>query len=259
MKNTQIEALNNCGTFEHFISLGHCCYVAIELEQLGLRDSSMPFDWVRTRWHAIERSFNTNFEGYLNYEDLYQKKSSLHSYKNLKYGVGFFHDFVDNKPLKSQISDVQKKYERRINRFFKNITFPTLFIRYLWDYEELLFISTHYEEIEKNIKQYNSANEIVFISHDSPNNIDTSKIKFIFFIDKDEKDELNQHPLSSCKDFYDYLTTINYPKRQQNLEFNKIKAENKIKKSKTITYKIKKKCSKIFSSKNKKYIHDKQC
>lgn len=114
----EIEYLKSCNSFEHFISSGHCCYVAIELEHMGLRDSSMPFDWVRTRWWAIENSFNKNFEGYLNYDDLYQKKNDLHCYKNLQYGVGFFHDFVDYKSLKSQIANVQKKYERRIERFF---------------------------------------------------------------------------------------------------------------------------------------------
>ena len=30
--------------FKHFISLGSFCSVALDLEALGLRDASMPFD-----------------------------------------------------------------------------------------------------------------------------------------------------------------------------------------------------------------------
>ena len=100
LTDVQKAKLNSCGYFEHYISLGHCCHVATDLEKMGLRDSSMPIDWVRTRWKAIERSFNSRFDGFLDYDSLYQKKKDLHVYKNLEYGVGFFHDFVSYKSLK---------------------------------------------------------------------------------------------------------------------------------------------------------------
>lgn len=255
----EIEYLKSCNSFEHFISLGHCCFVGIELERMGLRDSSMPFDWVRTRWCAIERSFNTKFEGYLKYEDLYQKKIALFTYKNLQYGVGFVHDFVDYKPLKSQIADVQKKYNRRIERFFENITEPTLFIRYMWDYDELVYVSSHYAEIEKMIKSYNVNNEIVFITHDKANDIDVSTIKLLFFIEKDDDCELNEKPISSNEDLYSFLSTVEYSKREDNLRFNEQKALQKQAESKKIISKINKKYRKIILSKKKKYIHDKIC
>lgn len=34
--------------FEHYIFMGRC-YVADDLNDLGLRDSSFPYDWFRTR------------------------------------------------------------------------------------------------------------------------------------------------------------------------------------------------------------------
>ena len=253
------EYLKNCTSFEHFISLGHCCYIGIELERMGLRDSSMPFDWVRTRWWAIENSFNRNFEGYLNYEDLYQKKNGLHCYKNLQYGVGFFHDFVDYKSLKSQIADVQKKYKRRIERFFSYIVEPTLFIRYMWDYDELVYVSSHYDEIEQMIKKYNPNNEIIFITHDVPVDCDVSSIKLLFFINKDAECELNERPISSNAELYSLLSTIEYKNREKNIRFNELKAAEKVIQSKKITSKLKKKYIKFVLKKRRKYIHNKQC
>ena len=257
--SNEIEYLKKCNSFEHFISLGHCCYVGIELERMGLRDSSMPFDWVRSHWRGIKKSFNKNFEGYLNYEDLYQKKSCLHIYKNLQYGVGFVHDFVDYKSLKSQIADVQKKYQRRIERFFSYIAEPTLFIRYMWDYEELVYVSTHYAEIERMIKKYNPNNEIVFITHDAPGDCDVSSIKLLFFINKDAECELNERPISSNEDLYFFLSTVDYKKREQNIQFNETKAAKKIEQSKKLTGRLRKKYRKLVLEKRRKYIHNKQC
>ena len=255
----KIDYLKNCGTFEHYISLGHCCFVGIELEQLGLRDTSMPFDWVRTRWKAIEYSFLNNFKNYLDYDSLYQKRNALHVYKNLAYGVGFVHDFVDYKPLKSQIKNVQEKYDRRIKRFFYNITEPTLFVRYMWDYDELIYVASHYTEIEQMIKKYNAANEIVFISHDIPKDIDLSTIKLLFFIDKDVNCELNEKPISSNAELYSFLSTVEYKKREANFEFNKNKKIKKQENLKTFSGRIKRKFEKLEKSYSKKYIHDKQC
>lgn len=251
--------LASLGYFEHYISLGHCCYVSEELQRLGLRDASMPFDWVRTRWKAIEYSFANNFNNYLNYDSLFQKKSTLHIYKNLDYGVGFVHDFVDNKSLKSQIGAVRKKYKRRIERFWLHTSEPTLFIRYMWDYDELVYVSTHYDEIETMIKKYNAKNEIIFISHDTPKNIDVSAIKLLFFITKPDDDELNTQPLSSNKELFSFLKNVNYSKREANLKFNEHKESEKKAKAKTISGRLKRKFQKFKKSHLKKYIHTQQC
>lgn len=257
MQETYIQALKECSDFKHFISLGHCCYVAIELEKLGLRDASMPFDWVRTRWHAITRSLNTNFAGYLNYDSLYQKRNDLHAYKNLEYGVGFFHDFVSYKSLKSQINSVKKKYSRRIKRFSDYITEPTLFIRYMWDSDELIYITEHYAEVEKMVKHYNPYNEIVFISHDDVGELDVSRIKFLFLIKKEENAELCETPISACQEFWHYLKNIPYEKREKNIRFTEEKFKKELKKL-SLIQKVRRKYIKHILS-HKKYIHKKQC
>ena len=140
------------GVFEHYISLGHCCYVALDLEEMGLREASLPFDWTRSKWKAIERSYKTHFDGMLEYDSLYQKKNHPVDYKNLEYGIGFFHDFNQYDSLKSQFKAVQKKYNRRIERFFQFINQPSLFVRYCLDEEELFYIAAHYSEIKATLK-----------------------------------------------------------------------------------------------------------
>lgn len=40
--------------FKHIISLGHFCGVAQELERLGLRDASYPFEWLITSSSALK-------------------------------------------------------------------------------------------------------------------------------------------------------------------------------------------------------------
>lgn len=243
--------------FDHFISIGHCCYVADELSDLGLRDSSYPFDWVRTRWKAIDRSFKTHFDGYLEYDLLYQKEKDLHVYKNLDYGVSFFHDFTKSKPLKAQMKQVQEKYQKRIDRFFSAIQAPTLFIRYCWDLDELQYISEHYSEIESMLKQYNPQNEVVFISHDLPGGLDVSGIKFLFFIDKNEKGSTNEKPISSNEELYTYLKTVDYPHRESNIRFLKEKNDRVLQNRRKITQRIKRQFEKIQDK--KEYIHDKKC
>lgn len=36
--------------YENFISLGYFCSVALELQRLGLRSCSSPFDWCISEW-----------------------------------------------------------------------------------------------------------------------------------------------------------------------------------------------------------------
>lgn len=128
----------------------------------------------------------------------------------------------------------------------------------MWDYEELVYVASHYAEIEQMIKRYNTNNEIVFITHDIPTDLDVSLIKLLFFIDKDEDCELNERPISSNEDLYFFLSTVEYNNRQKNIQFNKAKNAQKIEQSKKLTSRLKKMYKKLFLKKRKKYIHYKQ-
>lgn len=253
----ELKFLLDIELFVHFVSLGHNCYVASDLAEMGLREASLPFDWTRTKWCAVERSFDTQFDGMLDYSHLYQKKEKLTSYKNMEYGIGYYHDFSQYKSLRTQINAVKKKYARRVNRFFRFIQLPTLFVRYCMDENELIYIANHYNEIEKRIKVYNKQNEIVFISHDSFSFVDLADVKFIFFIDKNHNCELNSHPIKSSEVLYELLKNANYKMRNNNLEFEKNKIKRKKEKSKKLICRIQRKLINFFPK--KVYIHEKQC
>ena len=39
--------------YRHVVSLGWFCSVAEEIERLGLRNASYPFDWILTDWQTV--------------------------------------------------------------------------------------------------------------------------------------------------------------------------------------------------------------
>ena len=101
----------------NYVSLGFICAIARDLEKLGLRNSSMPFDWCVTDFKGIIKAINNNFENYLTYDRLLQEKNCLKHYKNIDYDVQFYHDFNRFESLDKQLPSVKAKYDRRIKRF----------------------------------------------------------------------------------------------------------------------------------------------
>ena len=69
----------------NYISLGYFCSVASELEKLGLRTESSPFDWVISDFEGVLLAIQNNFSDYLNYSFLAQNKQNHSVYKNIKY------------------------------------------------------------------------------------------------------------------------------------------------------------------------------
>ena len=120
-----------------YISLGYFCSVALDLEKLGLRSESSPFDWLISDFEGVITLIENRFDGFLRYEDLAQERVNRAFYRNTRYNISFYHDFDSLAPLADQLEQVQRKYNRRIDRFYKSIQEPTLFIRYISD-EELV-------------------------------------------------------------------------------------------------------------------------
>lgn len=237
--------------FVHYISLGHSCYVAEELEGYALRDASYPFDWVASEWHGVESCIRTGFESFLDYDELYQMRKYHHAYRNDKLGIEFFHDFKKNYSLKSQLPPVRKKYTRRIERFYRSITEPTLFFRYIRDEGELEFINKNHGEILSFLKGFCKENEIIYISHEKPRQ---TAIPCLFFVKKDEGEKVTKTPLSQNAGLEKIMKSLSSPSKDKNIEFEKKKAE-----AKTEKMQIRRKLEK-FAQKHifKDYIHDKQ-
>ena len=179
----------------NYISLGPTCSIAYQLQKLGKKKESLPFDWIRcypieSVLHLIEKNFyglfdelefvkdDTKFpfiedsvgggEGET-FDTIVMKDTKI--YKNDKLGISFFHDFKDGVDVK----DVISKYNRRIERFYKVVKTPSIFIR-----DELAFKVNDiplYNQLYRVLKQFNNENRLVLI-------INTFKKDFVL-------DELN--------------------------------------------------------------------
>lgn len=202
--------------YKHFISLGYFCSTALELERMGLRDCSSPFDWIISDWHGVEKAIKTNFKDFLLYDNLYQDKNDYSHYKDGIYGFKFFHDFSKYESLSNQLLYIQQKYRRRIERFYKNIKEPTLFVRYISSENgdlELKYIEQNYKNIEKMLKKHNKNNNICFIANSDVH----SDILKIFYVDKDKNDIVARKPCDKNKELFYYLDSFDLKEKERNL------------------------------------------
>lgn len=116
--------------YDIIYSLGHNCACALYLNQNKLRSTSGPLDWISNM------SFNdridlilNDFTDYLKISDLKKitpdnrtKNLQYDVYKNEKTDCVFPHDFLCDVPFEKSYNEVFKKYQRRIDRFYNNIT-----------------------------------------------------------------------------------------------------------------------------------------
>ena len=201
--------------FQNFISLGYFCDVAKELEKLGLRSFSGPFDWNISSLNGVISAIENNFEGYLDYDCLQQNKYYRKRYKNVRYDIAFFHDFSAYRSLASQIESVKDKYNRRIDKFYRVTEKPTLFIRYIIDNDELLYISENIDRIESLIKSRNPDSDILFITSlkSTPNTIRS------YFVAPDQNDVVSRHPITDNPVLRTVFSSIDIPEKELNLRF----------------------------------------
>lgn len=149
--------------FNHIISLGSFCGVAMELEKKGLRPASYPFDWlIDDEFDKVLALMENNFKDFLDSASM-SRENRPDVYFNSKVNIHFYHDFNAIDPLESQIPIQQKKYGRRIKRLYDDIRQPTLFIRYCKTSEDEAFINNNKEEILKFLQSYNPENQILYI------------------------------------------------------------------------------------------------
>jgi len=210
----------NTQKFKHVISLGYFCSVASELERLGLRDGSYPFDWLISDFCGVMACIDNKFEGFLDYKLLKQSSKVRTKYINTLYNIEFIHDFSEYKPLAKQLEKVQQKYARRIERFYKRASEPTLFVRYISDESENTGgYSTEIEYIEKNyktiigiLKGLNSENNIIFIANEDV----TSEIIPIFHVQKDENDTVARKPFLKNNELFKTIDNIYMESKELN-------------------------------------------
>jgi hypothetical protein len=228
----------------------------MDLEKLGLRDASFPFDWCITSFQKNIELIENKFKDFMNFDNLAQSTNHRQHYLDTKYDFFFFHDFSKYKPLNDQLYMVRKKYLRRINRLFERMKEPTLFFRYISNEEknrdgksiELIWIEENYDYINTVIKKYNKNNEIIFISDLTL----TSHLIKIHNVDIDKDDIVSRSPLINSIDLYSSLCQIN----RNDIHENKLMFYKKSKRKTGFFYKLSRKLRIIYKDLfYKVYIH----
>lgn len=209
------------GGYKHIISLGSFCSPALEIERLGLRDGSYPFDWVLSRsMNNIVELISNGFSDLFNVDYFYQWKSQYSTYENIKCDIVFVHDFSQWIDLNSQLQQVIDKYQRRINRFYIAIQEKTLFVRYIETDSEYKYVEKNYDLILETLKRYNKENEILYIVNDDlccQNN----GLRNSITVQKDTDDSVARKFAEKNSQIAQILCTAYYSKekRQSNLIF----------------------------------------
>lgn len=240
--------------YKHVISLGHACAVAHELERIGLRDHSGPFDWQGSRSFKAKISLiNRNFDFFFNDlepQSLFQRVvPSCYLMKSCS--IFFVHDFNEFDTLEAQIPSVRKKYARRVENFYSDIKEPTLFVYYLYDQEDADWIDNNANYILESLKKFNPNNEIVYIADRC------IKLKQpCFYVENDEGSDIAWEFVRKNDKLADFFNNIPYSFIQRNKNLAFYKEHNKwkhIKKAKKIINNIIMKCT------HKIYHHNLTC
>ena len=223
--------------YENIISLGFFCSVASELERLGLRSISSPFDWILSDFEELMSCMKDDFSDFLKSENLLQYDTNPSFYYDEFYKMHFYHDFKPDIPLKYQIDLVSKKYARRIERFKIDILKPTLFFRYIENQDEADYISDNFNEIKTFFKKYNKENDVIFIS-----NSDIYASFDLFKVEKDENDTVARMFVKNNRELEYLLKSqiIDVHTRKENHKKYYMKKLNKKKNSLLSKFKLKK-------------------
>ena len=239
--------------YNHIVSLGSFCSPALELERYGYRDISYPFDWLITRsFPAVLTLIETHFEGWLSYDELYQRTKERNVYEDPGRSIAYVHDFNKYTPLKDQLGGVQDKYNRRIERFFEYIQEPTLFIRYIHPTETIDYVVNNYDRILACLRKYNTENDIVFFANKETIGTTTYDSRTVIYpLEPDEGDVVARRFFEQAVEFTKMLETCySSEARRKNLSvfYNKETAKKKW------TNRINKVIDRITK---KEYIHEK--
>ena len=217
--------------YKNYISLGYFCEVAQDLEKLGLRNASSPFDWGISYFPNVIDAIDKEFDGFLDYDNLSQNALNRAHYHEDKYHFYFFHDFDKYKSLDKQYASVKEKYWKRIKRFLNSIKDPSLFVKYISIEEldengksiELTWIENNRQHILDVLRRYNSENDIVYIGDETVN----SDIIKIYHVPCDEGDRVSRLPIYNNNELFSILSGVHFPGKEENQHRYELKEKKK--------------------------------
>ena len=222
----------------------------MELERVGLRNCSLPFDWVISGdFIKVLNLIDNGFVGFADRKNLYQETDINPAYYyDSESKIHFFHDFSPYKSFDEQYEGFESKYIRRIKRFYETIKQPTIFMRYCHNIDELKYISDNMDDILTLIRRFNPQNTIIFItSFENDFNIDN-----LYYVEKDIGETVAHRFLEKLPELQSYLTVNS----ALDLEIENNLKTYKRTKQKRFILKVNKKIMRIF--RKKVYVHSLQ-
>lgn len=192
--------------YKHVISLGWFCSTAEELEKLGLRTASYPFDWILTDWATVTDIINGSFTDFLDREKLFQDAKTVNMYHHRdRQCLTYVHDIDPYESYDREIKKAQEKYGRRLARLKKDICDPCIFLRYIRDQEEYQFIEENREAIETWLRGFHPDNQIVYIANE-----ELGQAPFIWSVQKDGNDSVARTFLAQLPELKGWLLSRSY-------------------------------------------------
>lgn len=218
-------------TYSNYISLGYFCEVAQDLEVLGLRNTSSPFDWGISSFKGVIKAISSGFDDFLDKDSLLQSERDRRHYLDPKYDYFSFHDFSQYQSLDSQYDFVRDKYYRRIARFLDNIKEPTLFFRYISSEKtssnnkslELTWIEENEDYIASVLRNPCSLNDLILIGNEDTIS-DTVKI---YHVATDEGDHVSRKPIRNSGELMPVVCQLDIRGRLENVERYRLKEQER--------------------------------
>lgn len=192
--------------YKHVISLGWFCSVAEEMEKLGLRNASYPFDWILSDLKTVYDMIEGQCIDYLDAEQLVQDDNvkNIYYHRNRKC-LAFIHDINPYQDYNKEIEKAEKKYSRRLERLRHDMKEPCIFLRYIMDNEEYQTVFEKRKEIVNWVKSYHSENQIIFIANE-----DFGKNEEIWSVRKDSDDSVARQFMMQLPDLKEWLLKQEY-------------------------------------------------
>lgn len=190
--------------FNSVVSLGFSCYVALDLERMGIRESSYPFDWVISNFKDVVKLIDSRFKDTLLVNNIVQDSNAKNCYHDIATGIDYYHDFFSEKgEIKEQYNNVYSKYQRRISRFQKIGCNPTLYVRLIRNEDDLVWILNNVEYINSVIRTMCTESQVVYIVKKE---IDLKQLDLRNMMICSCKDEY--HPIESCEQIKKYILSM---------------------------------------------------
>lgn len=146
-----------------FIPLGGNCAVTYQLNKLGLRKESFPFDWCKIKINKIKEVLENNFRDYDNISIM--KYSENHNSWMMKNDYATFaHEYIKKYNLeefKEKIKKRKKKLEKVENPIFVRIE--------TYSYKNKEIYDKYWLDIVKNLKIRYKQFKIILINQYNPN------------------------------------------------------------------------------------------